>query len=314
MADDEDVKPRKEREPISLVCFVVLIVATVAVAGAYVNDDVLNGDSTVSAVSGSKVTVEYTGALYAQYDNGGAIFDTNVESIANSTVYVHSAGYTAKSSYSTLSVEIGSGGALAAFENALIGAREGDTVTVIVSAAEGYAVADTTASMANSFQAPVQQKMSASAYKSLYGEDAVSGTTVTTVNGWDAIVTVNTDGTVSLNNMAVKDTEYDIKSDFATVKAKVTDVSSGSITYSLSITDEQTVNGSIYSDFKDKFDENSDVTYSAVKMIKVPMYSGSESTSVYIIGIGSDGSLEYRTVGDTKNVDMYFTIKVVSIS
>ncbi len=314
MADDEDVKPRKEREPISFVCFVVLIVATLAVAGTYVNDNMLSGDSEVSATNGSTVYVEYTGALYAQYDEGGAIFDTNVESIANSTSYVHSAGYTIKETYSNLEVKIGSGGALAPFENVLIGYKEGDVVTVVISAesGEGYVVPNTTAAMANSFQVPVQQKMSASAYKSLYGEDAVSGTTVTTVYGWDAAVTVNTDGTVSLNNMAVKGVKYDIESDFATVKAEVTDVSSGNITYSLDITETQSVDGSTYSDFSAEIGSE---TYSAVKMIKVPMYSGTGDTSIYIIGGNSDYSMiEYRTVGDTKNVTLYFTIKVVSVS
>ena len=59
MVDDEDIKPRKEREPISLVCLVVLIVASVAVIGAFVNDNILNGDNDAEAASGSTVEVDY---------------------------------------------------------------------------------------------------------------------------------------------------------------------------------------------------------------------------------------------------------------
>ena len=34
----------------------------------------------------------------------------------------------------------------------------------------------------------------------------------------------------------------------------------------------------------------------------------------YIIGLGNDGSFEYRTVEEKYNIDLYFTIKVVSVS
>ena len=322
MVDDEDIKPRKEREPISLVCLVVLIVASVAVIGAFVNDNILNGDNDAEAASGSTVEVDYTGAFYDYYDGegNGAIFQTTVKDIADSTSYIHSAGYVEVSSYSAIKFTVGSGNYLSGFENAVIGKKAGDTVKVVIPAGQGYNAADTTKTIANNgFEVPVQQKMSAAEYKTLYGEDATDGTSIKTLYGWDANVTKNADGTIVLTNMASNGRDYDIESGFATVKIHVDGIDAGKIKYTLSVTDCVAVDGKTYSDFHDSFDGNT-AEYSAVKMVRVPMYDATASKDtgnsffVYIIGLGNDGSFEYRTVEEKYNIDLYFTIKVVSVS
>ena len=122
-----------------------------------------------------------------------------------------------------------------------------------------------------------------------------------------------------LTNMASNGGDYDIESGFATVKIHVDGIDAGKIKYTLSVTDSVAVDGKTYSDFHDSFDGNT-AEYSAVKMVRVPMYDATASNDtgnsffVYIIGIGDDGSFEYRTVEEKYNIDLYFTIKVVSVS
>ena len=202
----------------------------------------------------------------------------------------------------------------------MIGKKAGDTVKVVIPAGQGYNAADTTKTIANNgFEVPVQQKMSAAEYKTLYGEDATDGTSIKTLYGWDANVTKNADGTIVLTNMASNGGDYDIESGFATVKIHVDGIDAGKIKYTLSVTDYVAVDGKTYSDFHDSFDGNT-AEYSAVKMVRVPMYDATASKDtgnsffVYIIGLGNDGSFEYRTVEEKYNIDLYFTIKVVSVS
>ncbi len=314
MVDDEDVKPRKEREPISVVCLVVLILATVGAVGAFVNDNIVNADDETVATNGSTVVVKYTGSFYNYYDEGGVIFQTSIDSIDENEDYKHSDGYS-KSGDETLSVTVGSGDALSAFENSLIGMKAGETVWVKITAGDGYNAADTTGFFDNVFEVPVMQEMSASEYKALYGEDAKDGTTVTTVYGWPASVSKTADGKIVVNNLAKAGETYDIESGFATVKATV-DSTLGKITYTLSLTDVTKFDEGMspYSDFKG---EDGSVAYSSIQMVKVPACGDGIGTNsfIYITGISDDGQhFEYRTVGETKNIDLYFVIEIVSVS
>ena len=315
MVDDEDVKPRKEREPISVVCFIVLILATVGAVGAFVNDNIVNADDETVATNGSTVVVKYTGSFYNYYDEGGVIFQTSIDSIDENEDYKHSDGYS-KSDDETLSVTVGSGNALSAFENSLIGMKAGETVWVKITAGDGYNAADTTGFFDNGFEVPVKQEMSASEYKALYGEDAKDGTTVTTVYGWPASVNKTADGKIVVNNLAKTGETYDIESEFSTVKATVSSVTTGVITCTLSLTDVTKI-GSDKIPYSDFAEEDSGITYSPIQMVKVPACGSGIGTnsSVYIIGISDDGQhFEYRTVDETKNIDLYFVIEVVSVS
>ncbi len=318
MADEEDVKPRKEREPISLVCLIVIVVATIAVVGAYVNDHMINDGNDTEADTGSTVVTDYTLSLYDYYDNGGAIYQTTVESIADSTQWVHSAGYTEATSYSTFSVTIGSGSVLQAFNDALYGAKEGDKIRLAIPLGEGYTASSTTKSASMSgLTTPTSVTMAASEFTTMYSDVTVPSNGAAaaiekTVLGWSGIATANSDGTVTVTYMPTAGEEYTIvEGSFGTVKASVSTVSGGVITFSLVISNTQAVTDQ-YSDDLDGFSE--------IKMIKLNLYNvtaGSDviSGTVYINGLNSDSTeFSYRTLAENYNTVLYYVITVKSVS
>ncbi len=295
MADEEDVKPRREREPISLVCLIIIVVATVAVVGAYVNDHMINDGDDTEADTGSTVVMDYTLSLYDCYDNGGAIYQTTVESIADSAKWVHSAGYTESTSYSTFSVTLGSGSVLQAFNDALYGAKSAST---------------------SGLTTPTSVTMSASEFTHMYSGVTVpsNGAAVTiekTVLGWGGIATANSNGTVTVTYLPTAGEEYTIEEgSFGTVKAKVSTIDSGTITFDLEISDTQAVSGQ-YSDDLNNFNE--------IKMIKLNLYKvtadGTEMPgTIYINGTNSSGEFSYRTLAENYNTVLYYVINVKSVS
>ena len=92
---------RKKRDPIFSVCFVVFVVACVGVLGVYVDEHYIQSDDTV-------------------------VFDTSLSSVDENDGYVKANEYSS-SSFKTQDVTVGDGKFLAAFENALIGHKVGDT-------------------------------------------------------------------------------------------------------------------------------------------------------------------------------------------
>ncbi len=317
MADEEDVKPRREREPISLVCLIIIVVATVAVVGAYVNDHMINDGDDTEADTGSTVVMDYTLSLYDCYDNGGAIYQTTVESIADSAKWVHSAGYTESTSYSTFSVTLGSGSVLQAFNDALYGAKEGDEIRLTIKLGDGYSAASTTKSASTSgLTTPTSVTMSASEFTNMYSGVTVpsNGAAVTiekTVLGWGGIATANSNGTVTVTYLPTAGEEYTIEEgSFGTVKAKVSTIDSGTITFDLAISDTQAVSGQ-YSDDLNNFNE--------IKMIKLNLYKvtadGTEMPgTIYINGTNSSGEFSYRTLAENYNTVLYYVINVKSVS
>lgn len=318
MADEEDVKPRREREPISLVCLIIIVVATVAVVGAYVNDHMINDGDDTEADTGSTVVMDYTLSLYGCYDNGGAIYQTTVESIADSAKWVHSAGYTESTSYSTFSVTLGSGSVLQAFNDALYGAKEGDKIRLAIPLGEGYTASSTTKSASMSgLTTPTSVTMAASEFTNMYSDVSVPSNGAATaiektVLGWSGIATASSDGKVTVTYMPTAGEEYTIvEGSFGTVKASVSTVSGGVITFSLVISNTQTVTDQ-YSDDLDGFSE--------IKMIKLSLYNvtaGSDviSGTVYINGLNSgNGEFSYRTLAENYNTVLYYVITVKSVS
>ncbi len=220
-------KMKREIEPIMAISAVIFLLAAVAVIGVFVNDNYISGSDKATVEPGSTVTVDYTGSLYAYYDEEGAlIFDTNVKS--------HSENYPikgdfSKTTFSAYTVTPGSGGALSMFENALIGHKVGDTVKVTIPSESGYASKSTT--RAEQFTVAAVQYMSQDMFTDLYDLTVESGTIVefTTIYGWEATAVYSDDrNAVSITNRPVSGETYELASnelnDYGTAKLNVTAV------------------------------------------------------------------------------------------
>ncbi len=122
----------KKADPIALTCFIVILLASVVVIGSYINSEYIDVSNGGSAASGSTVEVEYVGSYLGFYDEGGVIFDTNIEGVQNNEAMVFSGAYTTKESFDYLSFTIGGGQVLKAFGDACTGHSAGDVVKVTI--------------------------------------------------------------------------------------------------------------------------------------------------------------------------------------
>ena len=117
---------KKEREPIATVCLVVLLIASVAVLGVFINDNYISKNKE-TVEYGDSIELNYTGSLYAYYNDKSTytpvIFDTSVESVGKDTGNAFIASFN-KTSYATSTIKLdsatsGSGDFLKAFEDCL---------------------------------------------------------------------------------------------------------------------------------------------------------------------------------------------------
>lgn len=282
-------KMKREIEPIMAISAVIFLLAAVAVIGVFVNDNYISGSDKATVEPGSTVTVDYTGSLYAYYDEEGAlIFDTNVKS--------HSENYPikgdfSKTTFSAYTVTPGSGGALSMFENALIGHKVGDTVKVTIPSESGYASKSTT--RAEQFTVAAVQYMSQDMFTDLYDLTVESGTIVefTTIYGWEATAVYSDDrNAVSITNRPVSGETYELASnelnDYGTAKLNVTAVGEN-IVCDIVI---EGIDGQPY------------------KMVWVDL--GSEKFYVQ----SDDGSVFTITTDPSAGETLYFVIKIKSIS
>lgn len=122
----------KKADPIALTCFIVILLASVVVIGSYINSEYIDVSNGGSAASGSTVEVEYVGSYLGFYNEGGVIFDTNIEGVQNDEAMVFSSAFTKKESFDYLSFTIGGGQVLKAFGDACTGHSAGDVVKVTI--------------------------------------------------------------------------------------------------------------------------------------------------------------------------------------
>ena len=134
MADEIPAK-QKQREPITMFFGIILLAACLLAIGIFISDHVL-GDDEDKVTNTSKVTVDYTGAIYGYYDEGGAIFQTTIDSIDDNEKYRYTPTYTFNNS--TITVDMANPTVLAMFASALEGHSVGDTVRVAIPASEAY--------------------------------------------------------------------------------------------------------------------------------------------------------------------------------
>ncbi len=289
-----DSVKKRDIEPIFAISVVVFLVASVAVIGVFIEDRYIRDayGELPEITAGSVVEVDYTGSLYGYYDRDGSlIFDTSVKQ--NSIDYPTIAGYN-KTSYSTFKVTPGSGGALEPFEKALIGKKVGNTVHVVVNPADGYPAANKNVEKAVTI--PELQTMSRDQFSTLYGQTlpAMGTTTITTLYGWEATVSVDTLGnTVKIEHKPTVGEVYELKNnennDYGKATVKVNGIAGGVISYELGVKDQVAVGG----DFK---------------MIWFDL----GSTKFY--AFGDDGTYLKTTENPAAGAKLYFVIKVISFT
>jgi hypothetical protein len=303
----KEEKVKKDRDPIMKVCFVVFILAVCAVIGAGIFDNYLAKDDSV-VNNGDTVTVNYVGTFYNLYGGENAVvFDTTYSSIGNDSSIEKSNDYS-RTSYSTLELTIGGDDVLTAFQNALVGHKVGDTVTVVIVVGDGYVAPDTTGTVdcSNSITVARSETMTVSQFESIY--DDLDGTAInasfTSVYGWEANSTYNqSTGMVTVYYSPVAGESYDnYDGEYGKVTLNVSSTSDSSITFTYEVTDYVKVGT----------DSEGNIE---IQMIKVNF----GTTYFYITSVtdadseGVADTFDYKTVGEKYNEVLYFEITIVSI-
>ena len=307
MADDE-IKVKKERDPIMAVSFVVFLLAVCAVSGASIYDNYLKADDTL-AVNGSTVSVNYTGTYYDFYgSDNGVVFDTSIWSIANDNGVLKSNDFTLKSesSYVPLKFTVGGTTVIKAFGDAVIGHKVGEKIQVKIPVGEGYNAPYTsvTKSASAAVSIPASETMTSAQFEILYGH-ALKGyeEIEKSVYGWPASASYNTVGnTVTVAyHPAVGQTYTAVDNDFGKVSFRVASVGS-TISFTYLISDYTVVSQA-----------------GADKEIQMIMMDfGTEK--FYITSVtdtNNDGiadTFTYKTVSERNNQILYFEIEIVEFN
>jgi FKBP-type peptidyl-prolyl cis-trans isomerases 1 len=306
MTDDE-VKVKKERDPIMVVCFVVFLIASLAVIGASVYNNVSGDDTRV--VVGDTVSVDYVGSFYGFYEETNyVVFDTSRWSVADNDNVLKSNSFNLKDEnlYKPLSFKVGGTTVLKMFGDSVVGYKVGDKIRVMIPSGQGYNGPDTLTTVQSSaaYSVPLTEKITASQFADLYGF-SLSGivSLEKSVYGWPAVAAFNTsDNTVTMTYSPGVGQEYVVvDDDFGKLVYKVTSVSS-TISFTQHVSDFTVVSQS--------------GNVKSIQMIEVNL--GTEKYFITsVTDTNNDGvseSFAYKTVGETVNEDLYFVIEIKSIN
>ncbi|MDR1405253.1 MAG: FKBP-type peptidyl-prolyl cis-trans isomerase [Candidatus Methanoplasma sp.] len=307
MADDE-IKVKKDRDPIMAVCFVVFLLTVCALIGSSVYNNYLKADDTLAA-DGSTVSVNYTGTYYAFFDEENrVVFDTSLWSVANDDGVLKSNDFTlnTESSYKPLSFVAGGNTVLEGFGNAVIGHKVGDKVKVKIPAGEGYNAPETesTVSASSQFSIPVAEVMTSSQFSQLYGYDLRGyGEIEKSAYGWPASASYNTaNNTVTVTYRPVAGSSYTMaEGNFGKISLNVVSVTGGSILYTYSVSDYTVV--------------STEGNSKEIQMIMIDF--GTHKWYIESItdadGNGVADTFSYKTTEERYNQDLYFEIEIVSV-
>ncbi|MDR2698452.1 MAG: FKBP-type peptidyl-prolyl cis-trans isomerase [Candidatus Methanoplasma sp.] len=319
MADDE-IKVKKERDPIMMVCFVVFLLAVCAVSGATVYNNYLKADDTI-AVSGSTVSVNYVGTYYDfSGKENAAVFDTSYWGVANDDKVLKSNDFTlnSESSYKPLSFTVGGTSVITGFSNAVIGHKVGDRFQVKIEVGDGYTAPDTerTVNASSVVSMPTVETLTAAQFKEMYGYDLRGYSEIEkSVYGWPASATYNAfNNTITMSYRPVTGTSYTaVDNDFGTVSLRVTSPPGSTISFTFVISGYTVISAS----GADK----------SVQMMLVDLGPNENKTvggvsmpaKFYVTSVtdaGNDGiadTFKYKTVDERYNQVLYFEIELVSI-
>lgn len=304
---------KKEREPIAAVCFVVLLIACVAVLGVFINDNYINKNKETIEY-GDSIELNYTGSLYAYYNDKSSytpvIFDTSVESVGKDTNNTFLASFS-KDKYEIATIKVdsatsGSGDFLKAFEDACIGHKVGDTFSFKIDKADAYKTGKacdfeevTDKEVAKSITIGISQ------YNKLFNntETSVDGTKdLTDISGLPATVTGLTGNLVKVTYTLAVDTDYIVyeKAGIGKVTLRASAVTADKITYTLTFVEKKEI--------ADQKAYGTDIQ--AIEMISMNLFGQ------YYNIVGYDGSkIAYNNASSTSDaindMDLYFVVTIV---
>ena len=304
---------KKEREPIATVCFVVLLIACVAVLGVFINDNYINKNKETIEY-GDSIELNYTGSLYAYYNDKSSytpvIFDTSVESVGKDTNNTFLASFS-KDKYATSTIKVdsatsGSGDFLKAFEDACIGHKVGDTFSFKIDKADAYKTGKacdtdtvTNKEVANS------KVISISQYNKLFdnSDTSVDGSkNLTDVSGLPATVTGVAGNMVSVKYTLAAGTDYTVyeKAGIGKVTLNASAVADDKITYTLTFVEKK--------DIADQKAYGTEIQ--AIEMISMNLFGQ------YYNIVGYDGTnIAYNNASSTNDaisdMDLYFVVTIV---
>ena len=304
---------KKEREPIATVCLVVLLIASVAVLGVFINDNYISKNKETIEY-GDSIELNYTGSLYAYYNDKSTytpvIFDTSVESIGKDTDNAFIASFN-KTSYATSTIKLdsatsGSGDFLKAFEDACVGHKVGDTFSFKIDKADAYktGIACMTDDVTNK-TVTNSKVMTIAEYNKLFNNsdtEVVGSKNLTDISGLPAIVTGVAGNMVSVNYTMTVGQDYTVyeKAGIGKVTINASSVSASSITYDLTFVEK-----------KDVTDQMAyGTTIQAIEMISLNLFGQ------YYNIVGYDGTTIAYNTGSTTNaaisdMDLYFVVTIV---
>ncbi len=303
---------KKEREPIATVCFVVLLIACVAVLGVFINDNYINKNKETIEY-GDSIELNYTGSLYAYYNDKSSytpvIFDTSVESVGKDTNNTFLASFS-KDKYEIATIKVdsatsGSGDFLKAFEDACIGHKVGDTFSFKIDKADAYKTGNACTEESVTKTIDNSKVISISQYNKLFNntDTSVDGSkNLTDVSGLPATVTGVTGNMVSVRYTMTADTEYTIyeKAGIGKVTLNASSVTDDKITYTLNFVEKK--------DIADQKAYGTDIQ--AIEMISMNLFGQ------YYNIVGYDGSkIAYNSASSTSDaisdMDLYFVVTIV---
>ena len=304
---------KKEREPIATVCLVVLLIASVAVLGVFINDNYISKNKETIEY-GDSIELNYTGSLYAYYNDKSTytpvIFDTSVESVGKDTGNAFIASFN-KTSYATSTIKLdsatsGSGDFLKAFEDACVGHKVGDTFSFKIDKADAYKTGIACMTDTVTDKTITNSKvMTIAEYNKLFDNsdtEVVGSKNLTDVSGLPATVTGVAGNLVSVNYTMTVGQDYIVyeKAGIGKVTLNASSVSASSITYTLTFVEK-----------KDVTDQKAYGTeIQAIEMISMNLFGQ------YYNIVGYDGTKIAYNTGSTTNaaisdMDLYFVVTIV---
>lgn len=303
---------KKEREPIAAVCFVVLLIACVAVLGVFINDNYINKNKETIEY-GDSIELNYTGSLYAYYNDKSSytpvIFDTSVESVGKDTNNTFLASFS-KDKYEIATIKVdsatsGSGDFLKAFEDACIGHKVGDTFSFKIDKADAYKTGKACDTEEVTKEVVNSKVISISQYNKLFDntDTSVDGTkNLTDVSGLPATVTGVAGNMVSVKYTMTPGQDYTVyeKAGIGKVTLNASEISDASIKYTLTFVEKK--------DIADQKAYGTDIQ--AIEMISMNLFGQ------YYNIVGYDGSkIAYNNASSTSDaindMDLYFVVTIV---
>jgi len=200
---------RKAQDSMLTIGGAILVVCLIIVAAIAIAENwEVSADTVYEAKTGSTVSVNYVGSF-----SSGWVFDTNIYAVAVDPNVTKSFEFNTRSasSYGPMEFTIGSSTLLSGFQNAVIGMRANETVTVTLSAAEAYGLvpADNLRNLTINQTVSVIETVSQSEFQSFYGQTAAVGLTVTHPEyGWDVTVLHIVADTVTVQNLPAVGAQY----------------------------------------------------------------------------------------------------------